>query len=299
MTVIPKIKKFSRSKVVEETIEQPIDNIEAPVKGKRGRKPKQVQIIEEPVESIYEPDSPIYNSPVEVEPEEDNIDYNYQPEDDNFLEELNNVNYKEEVKEKPKNEKPIYYKSDADLLLELELNSKPKKQKAPKQQPTRSLFEDDDSIFGDVPTEILGRDKRELLTKITQYKNLFPTELKKFTVKKNANTQELQTALDEMEAIVDCSSLENFLTDSILQCIKLVEGVSTYSQRYNIEGCCDMLKTNPQFNSLCKRLYIKYKVFSEIPAEYQLILIVATTAYVCKSQNSKKFEINNYLNQQI
>ena len=293
MTVIPKIKRFSRSKVVEEINEQPIDNIEAPVKAKRGgRKPKQVEIIEEPVL--------ISDSPIQIEePEEDNIDYNYQPEDDNFLEELNNINYKEEVKEKPKNEKPIYYKSDADLLCELELNTKPaKKQKAPpKQQPTRSLFEDDDSIFGDIPTEILGRDKRELLTKITQYKNLFPTELKKFTVKKNASTQELQTALDEMEAIVDCSSLENFLTDSILQCIKLVEGVSTYSQRYNIEGCTDMIKSNPQFNNLCKRLYIKYKIFSEIPPEIQLLLIVATTAYVCKSQNSKK--LDNYLNQQI
>ena len=36
MTVIPKIKKFSRSKIVEEINEQPIDNIEAPVKAKRG-----------------------------------------------------------------------------------------------------------------------------------------------------------------------------------------------------------------------------------------------------------------------
>ena len=138
MTVIPKIKRFSRSKVIDESIEQipeQIEVLEEKPKPKRGgRKSKQVEIIEEPV-SIYEPDSPIQLE----EPEEDNIDYNYQPEDDNFLEELNNINYKEEVKEKPKNEKPIYYKSDADLLCELELNTKPaKKQKAPpKQQPTR------------------------------------------------------------------------------------------------------------------------------------------------------------------
>ena len=58
-----------------------------------------------------------------------------------------------------------------------------------------------------------------------------------------------------------------------------------------------MIKSNPQFNNLCKRLYIKYKIFSEIPPEIQLLLIVATTAYVCKSQNSKK--LDNYLNQQI
>ena len=231
MTVIPKIKRFSRSKVIDESIEQIPEQIEI-LEGETEKNGKfqcecgayvarknmtrhiktmnHVNYINS--KNDYEPDSPIELE----EPEEDNIDYNYQPEDDNFLEELNNINYKEEVKEKPKNEKPIYYKSDAELLLELELNNKPKKQKAQRQQPMRSLFEDNDSIFGDVPTEILGRDKRELLTKITQYKNLFPTELKKFTIKKNANTQELQTALDEMEAIVDCSSLENFLTDSIL-----------------------------------------------------------------------------------
>ena len=138
-----------------------------------------------------------------------------------------------------------------------------------------------------------------MIAKITQYKNLFPSELKKFKVKKNASAEELKVYLDEMESIVDCSSLENFLTDSILQCIKLVEGVSTYTQKYNIDGCADMLKTNPQFNQLCKRLYIKYKVFSEIPPEYQMIMIVATTAYICKTKNSKKFEINNYLNQPI
>ena len=112
--------------------------------------------------------------------------------------------------------------------------------------------------------------------------------MKKFKVKKNASAEELKVYLDEMESIVDCSSLENFLTDSILQCIKLVEGVSTYTQKYNIDGCADMLKTNPQFNQLCKRLYIKYKVFSEIPPEYQMVMIVATTAYICKTKNSKK-----------
>jgi hypothetical protein len=295
---IPKIKRFSRSKVPEQVpiIEEERNEIIHPVietKPKRGRNNKKVKIeeIEEIEQPIYDVDSPI--SPIE------DIDFDYQPEDNNFLEELNNVNYKEEVKQTAKQiqQQQQQYISDAELLMTLQTKKPPKKGK--KQVEIKSMLEDDDSLFDDIGTEIIGRDKREMIAKITQYKNLFPSELKKFKVKKNASAEELKVYLDEMESIVDCSSLENFLTDSILQCIKLVEGVSTYTQKYNIDGCADMLKTNPQFNQLCKRLYIKYKVFSEIPPEYQMIMIVATTAYISKTKNSKKYEINNYLNQPI
>jgi hypothetical protein len=76
-------------------------------------------------------------------------------------------------------------------------------------------------------SEILGRDKRILLTKIRQYKSLFPETFKTFKIKANANVQELQTYLDEMDSIVECDSVEQFLLDSILQSIKLIEGVSS------------------------------------------------------------------------
>ena len=241
------------------------------------------QIIEEEQEELnYQPDSPI---------EEPYIDYDYQS-DDKFLEELNNENYKEEIKENKKQDiKPT---DDYNSFFSIKT---PKKQKPFKQ--IKSLYEDDDSIFHDIGTPLLGKNRREILSKITQYKNLFPKELIKFKVKKNATAIELQSYLEEMEAIVNCSSVENFLTDSILQCIKLVEGVSTYTNKYNIEGCADMLKSNPQFLSLTKMMYIKYRVFSEIPCEFQLLMVVATTAYICKSKNSKINEINSYLNQTI
>ena len=206
-------------------------------------------------------------------------------EGDNFLQEFDNQNYKDDPPStKPgKEPKPIIFKLP----------------KAPKQKPIKSMLEDDDSLFDEVGSEIIGRDRREIISKLNQYKNLFPDELKKFKVKKNATTEELQVYLSEMECIVDTSSVENFLTDSILQCIRMIEGVSSYSNRYDIRGCADLLKSNKQFHSLCKQLYVKYKVFSKIPCEYQMLMLVSTTAYICNHKNKNKDQLDNYLNQPI
>ncbi len=45
-----------------------------------------------------------------------------------------------------------------------------------------------------------------------------------------------------MDSIVECNSVEEFLLDSILQCIKLLEGVSSYS-KYDIQGLSRFIKT--------------------------------------------------------
>ena len=127
---------------------------------------------------------------------------------------------------------------------------------------------------------------------------MFPDELKKFKIKKNCSTQDLKLYLEEMEVIVNTDSVEQFLTDSIIQCIKLTEGVSSYT-KYDISGCADMLKGNKQFHTLCKQLYIKYKVFSNIPAEYSIVILVATTAYICKNKNTRKKELEIFLNAKI
>jgi hypothetical protein len=169
--------------------------------------------------------------------------------------------------------------------------AKSKKEKKPQ-------FEDDNSLFSEKGTEILGQERRVLLSKIQQYKNLFPEELKKFKIKKNCSTQDLHLYLSEMEVIVNTDSVEQFLTDSIIQCIKLTEGVSSYT-KYDISGCADMLKGNKQFHTLCKQLYIKYKVFSNIPPEWSIIILVSTTAYMCKVKNARKKELDIYLNEKI
>ena len=275
------IKKFSRSKEDKNDIEI-INTTEiapevAPIK-KRGRKPKQ-QPEPELIES--EPEVEIISEP---EPENELIEPE-QEEDNNFLEELNNENFVEtSTKPTPKNE------PNETAKLMKEMFKKPKKE--------QKLIRDDDSLFGDDATPILGKDKRVLIAKLHQYKNLFPNELKKFKIKTNSSPEQMKACLNEMEAIVETSSIDQFMTDSILQCIKLVE-TGTSKTRYNITGTADMLKQNLQFHNLIKQLYVKYNVFSKIPAEFQLVLLVGTTAMLCQTKNSKKLELDSFLNQPI
>ena len=61
-------------------------------------------------------------------------------------------------------------------------NKKPVKQTA---------VHNDDDIFSGTPTELLGLDKRQLLSKINQYKALFPNQLKSFKIKKNPSVENL------------------------------------------------------------------------------------------------------------
>ena len=205
-----------------------------------------------------------------------------QEKDEEFLTELDNEHYKENT---------------IDKVDDLFKNIRPKRSAKIKKE-IKSQFEDDNSLFDDKGTEILGKDKRILLSKIQQYKNLFPDELKKFKIKKNCSLQDLNLYLEEMETIVNTDSVEQFLTDSIIQCIKLTEGISSYT-KYDISGCADMLKGNKQFHTLCKQLYIKYKVFSNIPPEYSIVILVSTTAYMCRVKNSRKKELDVFLNTKI
>ena len=256
---------------------------------KRGRgRPRKIIIAEPPVDKPVE-------KPVELEWEDDNksvstlesfswSQYNgtRQEKDEEFLTELDNEHYKENTIDKVDN---------------LFKNIRPKRSAKIKKE-IKSEFEDDNSLFDDKGTEILGKEKRILLSKIQQYKNLFPDELKKFKIKKNCSLQDLNLYLEEMETIVNTDSVEQFLTDSIIQCIKLTEGISSYT-KYDISGCADMLKGNKQFHTLCKQLYIKYKVFSNIPPEYSIVILVSTTAYMCRVKNARKKELDVYLNTKI
>ena len=167
-----------------------------------------------------------------------------------------------------------------------------RKEKPQKVQINNESWNDDDA------TPILGKDRRILTSKIQQYKNLFPEILGKFKLKKNPTVEDLQEALDEMDVIVNCSSVEDFLNDSILQCLKMIEGASSYT-RYDVSGMSDLLRQNKQFHQLSKMLYIKYKVFSNIPPEYQMVMLMATTAYVCVEKNKRKASLEEYLNTAI
>jgi len=103
--------------------------------------------------------------------------------------------------------------------------------------------------------------------------------------------------LEEIEVLINLSSVDTFIMDSIFYCIKVVEGVSARTKNYNIQGLADILKDNEQFMKLCKQLYLKYNTFENVPPEYQLIMIVSTSAYICMQKNKHKADINDLLNQ--
>jgi hypothetical protein len=156
---------------------------------------------------------------------------------------------------------------------------------------------------GDIPhddegDEIIGHEKRLLLTKINQYKNLFP-ELKNFKLSKNQTVEYLNKVLDEFNSIISTDNTNTFIMDALLQSIKIVEGITARTKDYNLTGLSDILKSNPQFNKLCKQLFLKYGVFENTPPETQLLMIVITSSWICCKKNSKKFELNQFLNEPI
>ena len=159
---------------------------------------------------------------------------------------------------------------------------------------------DTDSLYGGESggTPILGKDRLRLLHKVKQYKSLFTAELKTFKIKKNPTVEDLNNAIEEMSVLVEVNSMDGFMMDSVLSCMKLIEGGLSMTD-YDIRGCADLLKQNKQFHTLCKTLFIKYGVFSSVPPEYQLMLLVSTTAYMCVNKNKRKGDINNYLNSTI
>jgi hypothetical protein len=149
------------------------------IKRGRGRPKKIINITEpdpEPADTIEEHWAKKSKARENV-PDEISIS-SIAEEDDEFLNELDNEHYNDEP----------FQKVD-DIFKDIKVK-KPKKEKERK-----SHFEDDNSLFDEKGTEILGKDRRMLLSKIRQYKSLFPEELKKFKIKKNCSIEDLNLYL--------------------------------------------------------------------------------------------------------
>ena len=255
------LKKFSRSNV----------NIPDPI-------PEQSKDVDE---TKYDADDDNGN--------DDNDDNN---DEDDFADLQNDVFVSEAEIEKQKKElekeEKVREKEERKYSRLQTANEKRQKQleKEAEKQNKKSKQESDDELFSERGTELYGRDRLQLIAKIQQYKVLFPDnkQLKALKVKRNPSVEELQQYVAECESIVDTDVIESFITDSLLQTLKMAEFASVRT-KYNIKGLSDMLKENPQFNSLCKQLYIKYKVFSKVPIEAQMLMLVTTSAYVCLEKN--------------
>ena len=218
-------------------------------------------------------------------------------EDENdFLQDMETDTYISQIKEKENielNKKEQIQREKDEARTTRNLLAKEKRAKVlDKIDKNKSVILDEES------SEILGREKRLLISKIQAYKQLFPEELKKFKFKQNSTTEELQAYIEEIQVIIEIDGTEMFVLDSIFQSLKMIEGYSAKT-KYNITGLSDLLRMNKQFNSLCKQLMLKYGTFMNTPIEIQTGIIVVTSAYIMVQKNNKKNELNNYFNEEI
>lgn len=218
---------------------------------------------------------------------------------DGFLDSLKRGKFKKEdepepKKKQPKKEKKVVIKEepkkeDDGILADIFANPKKKGKKADE-------FGD---LFGSDPTPILGKDKRTLLTRAKQFKALFPDELKSFKLKANANVQELQDALDEMDVIVSVGGIQGIINEAYFTSIGMLEGISSRYETMNISGTADLLRQNPEVAKLLKMVSIKYGLFANAPPESQLLLLTCSTMLICRQQNLKRGQVRSILNTEI
>jgi len=181
-------RSFSRAKKeVVEPINENIDVVETVEKKvRKPRMPKQIPVVEESI--IVEEELNI-SVPDETQQEEENIIEI----DNDFLSDLNNINFKfddDEATASIKTEtKNIIQSEKQKLSLEKQriatekenykFNLLKEKEEAKLLKSTKTTkTDDDDNIYSNHPTEIMGRDKLVLLNKVKQYKSLFPEQLK-------------------------------------------------------------------------------------------------------------------------
>ena len=217
----------------------------------------------------------------------------YNDEDSNnfeFLNNLHNDTFIEKIvltpkqqQKKDKDEEKTRIKEEKRQIRENKLKMKEydKSERIEKkeiyEQDTKS---DQFSLFDENPTVLIGRDRLFITKQINQYKVLFPNELSKFKVKKNANLDELNQALEECRALIEINSVDNFIMDSLLGSIKMIEGF-TVDTSYDITSLSIMLKMNPEFQKLAKLLFIRYNIFNNVPIEYQMMMVITTSIYLC------------------
>ena len=109
----------------------------------------------------------------------------------------------------------------------------------------------------------------------------------------------LEDYLEEMDVITSISNVNQSIMDSIIQSIKVIEGISSRTKNCNVSGFPDLLKSNQQFHNICKRLFVKYGAYNNMPDEYQLLFILSSSCYILRYENLKRKELNSFLNEEI
>ena len=219
--------------------------------------------------------------------------------DNEFLEEMQNdkyINQNELDKQQEKEDK----KQDKIDKKQDKINSKiTRAQKMEEKQRIieEKIKEKEENKINE-STEIISKNKRSLLAKINKYKKLFKTELSDYKINKNASEDQLKIHITNIQDLLDNNEVDNYINDSIYHCIKMIEPF-TCKTRYNITGLSTMLKMNPQFDIMCKKMMLKYNCFSNTPLEYQFLMCISTSIYLTIQMNQSKPAMEQFLNQKI
>jgi hypothetical protein len=218
-------------------------------------------------------------------------------EEGEYLGEFSNTNFNAPVVEPPKPIAPPPALSSREKLQHLFQNKQRVESALPpfiKRRDNENSSVKSDELFSDKhQTKIVGREVRELLARVRQYKSIFKKELKTFKIKKNANARELQQYLDEMQSILDTQTQNDFMGQAIYQVLGIAEGISTRFRDYDVSGLTEMLRSSKEFNDILKVLSLKYSGnFGQVPPEAQMALILIGTAYICMSKNRMERRLN-------
>ena len=176
MPVKVNVKRFSRSKIIEEQPTEELINEPVIEKKTRGRK-KKVVTIEEPI--IEEP---VIEEPIIEEPIEEYIPESF---DEDFLQELNASNYQKQREEEDNREANLKQQKEQEkerIKAQKEREKYMQQLEKEKVRSNKAKINSDSDLYSEEGTEIKGKDKLMLLHKIKQYKTLFPDELKTFKI---------------------------------------------------------------------------------------------------------------------
>jgi len=212
----------------------------------------------------------------------------------NPLDALNRDNYKppEPEEKKPRGRPPKRQPNVVDDKI-LEISRRKQEQmmmKARPVAPTPSYHHNDGEEMSS--DDILGKEVRGLYTRCMRYRSAFADnpDIMKIKIPKNAKPEQLQLVLLEYENILDMScNIDTFLINSILQVLPIAEEMTADSD-FDIRGLSKALKSNEQFMSQCKELFLKYSSVYSAPVEFRLAysLIITTTNVILQNQSKRQ-----------
>ena len=216
----------------------------------------------------------------------------------NNLDDLQNDRYISKIELEKQLKIELKQKDDYEKKNEKEINKNIRNNKRIAEQ-EKINEKNKEKIDEEEEPQFIGKNRRELYNNILKYKELFPDELKTFKIKKNSSVDELKNYISEIQCIIETTSIDCFLVDSIYTAMSFIEPITSKTKNFNLTGLTNLLKSNKQFNNLFKQMMLKYGCYNNVSVEYQTLLIIISSVYITVQKNHNRQNIENYLNEKI